>query len=377
MKTCRWMGRLGWLVVWPALTLWAAREDLGLTRLTIEVSGGSPDVTEHLAPDPPTIIVEVHSPGATTPLESGVTFDSGIVRALRATCVPAAKGHGPCAVQQLAVELRQPESYRVMAQPHGVLIEIDTPPSLLPDFATGAGFTIRGFDADAALLSRLTAMDQVLQEIAPPVVPIPPMPRPMIVLQPVPFHVSAAAMPSPAGAPPVPDDFSWGWAVLAGVGAAAAGILVWLFSRERAARHALTRRLEALAPTTAWQARDRRRWARRDLDERPTRTGVPVSLLFAGGDACAGIVLNISEGGLCVECPADDRLPDELILRLCLPNRRRPIETIGRCVWRSGGADRRRMGLVWSSLTPEDRFELAAFVEEGRERAGLHERSAV
>ena len=225
VAACLWL--LGCGVAPAAL---ASEEELGLTRLAIEIVGGPLVLTHHLTQDPPTIRIDVQAPHVTTSLEPDVTLDQGMVRRLGA--VFSASPTGRRTLTQLTVTLREPASYRVVTQPHQVLIDIDTRIALLSEFRTGAGFTVRSFDAKAALLHRLKAMEQVLQQVAPPFVAIPPTPRPVVVMHPSPRRTPQA--PAPLVARERPEDAPaqwWPWLIIAGMIAAVAGF-VW---RRRAA----------------------------------------------------------------------------------------------------------------------------------------------
>ncbi|MBI3319783.1 MAG: PilZ domain-containing protein, partial [Candidatus Omnitrophica bacterium] len=84
------------------------------------------------------------------------------------------------------------------------------------------------------------------------------------------------------------------------------------------------------------------------------------------GEPLNGDARNISAGGLCVELPSGERLADEFEVKLFLPDRAKPIEAIGKLMWKGRGSRRRmgQLGIAFSAVNAGDQEAISQFVEE-------------
>lgn len=110
---------------------------------------------------------------------------------------------------------------------------------------------------------------------------------------------------------------------------------------------------------------ERRKWPRLDLSRHKGK-GVLVRATSNDGEPMNGDARNISAGGLCVELSSGEALADEFELKLFLPDCTKPIEAIGKIVWKGRGSRRRieRMGLAFSAINAPDQEAIKQFVEE-------------
>ena len=110
---------------------------------------------------------------------------------------------------------------------------------------------------------------------------------------------------------------------------------------------------------------ERRQRPRLDLS-RHNGKGVLIRATSNDGEPMNGDARNISAGGLCVELPSGERLADEFELKLFLPDRTKPIEAIGKFIWKGRGSRRRfeQLGLAFSAINASDQEAISQFVGE-------------
>ena len=115
----------------------------------------------------------------------------------------------------------------------------------------------------------------------------------------------------------------------------------------------------------ASQAVERRKQPRLDLAAREGK-GILVRATSNDGEPMNGDARNISAGGLCVELPSGERLAEEFELKLFLPDRTKPIEAIGKLIWKGRGSRRRmeQLGVALSAINAPDQEAISQFVEE-------------
>jgi len=110
---------------------------------------------------------------------------------------------------------------------------------------------------------------------------------------------------------------------------------------------------------------ERRQRPRLDLS-RHNGKGVLIRATSNDGEPMNGDARNISAGGLCVELPSSEALADEFKLKLFLPDRTKPIEAIGKLMWKGRGSRRRmgQLGIAFNAVNAGDQEAISQFVEE-------------
>ena len=160
----------------------AAEDSKDITRVAIAVSGGSVAYTDQFRQDPPAIVIEFRSRNVRAQFEPLVAVNSGIIKEIQSEYYP----QGRRALKSLTLTLVQPAAYSIAQQANQILIDIETPPSLLPGrMAIGGGLTILGIEAKETLIQRLKVMEGALRQAGPQTTPVASKPKPVVVTKPV------------------------------------------------------------------------------------------------------------------------------------------------------------------------------------------------
>ncbi|MBI3319759.1 MAG: restriction endonuclease, partial [Candidatus Omnitrophica bacterium] len=176
----------GWSVLtgvgWLGTQALAAEGSKDYTRVAIAISGGPVAYTDQFRQNSPAIVIEFRSRNVRAQFAPLVAVNSGIIREIQSECYPP----GRRALKSLTLALVQPAAYSIAQQANQILIDIETPPGLLPGrMAIGGGLTILGIEARETLVQRLKAMGDALQQAAPSVTAESVKPKPVVVTKPV------------------------------------------------------------------------------------------------------------------------------------------------------------------------------------------------
>lgn len=181
---------------WSGVRAYAAEESKDITRVAIAISGGPVAYTDQLRENPPAIVIEFRSRNVKAQLEPRVAVNSGLIKEIRSDYYPP----GRRTLKSLTLTLAQPAAYSIAQQANQIIINIETPPGLLPGRMAIGGLTILGMEAQETLISRLKAMGDALQQAAPPVTAESVKPKPIVVTTPVQVPqpiVQPASAPTP------------------------------------------------------------------------------------------------------------------------------------------------------------------------------------
>jgi predicted nucleic acid-binding Zn-ribbon protein len=107
--------------------------------------------------------------------------NSGLIKEIQSDYYPP----GRRALKSLTLMLAQPAAYSIAQQANQIVVNIETPPGLLPGRMAIGGLTILGMEARETLISRLNAMGAALQHAAPPVTAKSAQPKPVVITKPV------------------------------------------------------------------------------------------------------------------------------------------------------------------------------------------------
>ena len=159
----------------------SAARQAGITRVTIAISGGPVAYTDQLRENPPAIVIEFRSRNVRAQLEPLVAVNSGLIKEIQSDYYSP----GRRALKSLTLTLAQPAAYSIAQQANQIVVNIETPPGLLPGRMAIGGLTILGMEARETLISRLNAMGAALQQAAPPVTAKSAQPKPVVITKPV------------------------------------------------------------------------------------------------------------------------------------------------------------------------------------------------
>ena len=166
---------------WSGVRAYAAEESKDITRVAIAISGGPVAYTDQFRDNPPAIVIEFRSRNVKAQLEPLVAVNSGLIKEIQSDYYPP----GRRALKSLTLTLAQPAAYSIAQQANQIVVNIETPPGLLPGRMAIGGLTILGMEARETLISRLKAMGDALQQAAPPVTAKSAQPKPVVITKPV------------------------------------------------------------------------------------------------------------------------------------------------------------------------------------------------
>ncbi|MBI3320261.1 MAG: AMIN domain-containing protein, partial [Candidatus Omnitrophica bacterium] len=202
----------------------AAGRQVGITRVAIVVSGGPVAYTDQFRQDPPAIVIEFRSRNVIAALEPAVVVNSGIIKEIQSDYYPKDRR----ALKRLTLTLAQPTAYTIAQQTNRIVVDIETPLSVLPGtMSVGQGVTVLGIEARDTLIQRLKVMEGALQQAGPPTIPVASTPKPVVVTKPVDIPqpvVQPASAPIPASRK---GRGGFGYGLLLGIGGTLMAVTGW------------------------------------------------------------------------------------------------------------------------------------------------------
>lgn len=216
---------------WSGVRAHAAEESKDLTRVAIAISGGPVAYTDQLRENPPAIVIEFRSRNVRAQLEPLVAVNSGLIKEIQSDYYPP----GRRALKSLTLTLIQPAAYTIAQQANQIVVDIETPASVLPGrMAVGRGVTVLGIEAKETLIQRLKVMEGALRQAGPTTSPVASMPKPVVVTKPVEIP-QPIVQPTPAPTPVSRKGRGGFWyGLLVGIAGSLIGLAGWRRWRRKA-----------------------------------------------------------------------------------------------------------------------------------------------
>lgn len=169
---------------WWMATVVAGEERSAVTRIVLAVSDGPVAYTDRAQMDPPAIFIEFQSRNVRCELEPVMPVAFGIIKEIRSDFH---RGSTPQrSLKTIALRLTQPASYVINQGSRQILIDIETPASLMSGKTeVGRGMTILGLEGRHATLQRLEAMSAALEQAVPNIGPVVQERAPVVVTKPL------------------------------------------------------------------------------------------------------------------------------------------------------------------------------------------------
>ena len=232
----------------PIVRMTGGAQAAGITRVAIAVSGGPVAYTDQSRQDPPAIVIEFRSRNVIAALESSMVINAGIIKEIQSDYYPKDRR----ALKSLTLTLVQPAAYTIAQQTNQIVVDIDTPASVLPGrMAVGQGVTVLGIEAKETLIQRLKVMEGALQRAGPQATQVVSTPKPVVVTTPVEIP-KPVFQPEPKGEPVSKGGRGgFGPGLLLGIGGTLIAVVGWRRRRKAAVAPGESAELVSIAQGTS------------------------------------------------------------------------------------------------------------------------------